>query len=97
MKSGKEDESKAGADTQEPKAATEQEPAADEPKEAKEADESNQEEGGAADFGALISSEVKDLKDTKRRPFVGHETGIKTCLFLHMPLVSSTSPTPNQV
>ena len=49
------------------------------------------------DFSALISSEVKDLKDKKKQPFVGHDTGIKTCLFVHMPLVSKDTPGPNEV
>lgn len=96
-KRGQDDPSKAGADTQATTAAADQEPAAEESNQGKEANDSKQEEGGAADFSALICSEVKDLKDSKKRPFVAHETGIKTCLFLHMPLVSSTSPTPNQV
>lgn len=56
------------------------------------------EEGSApADFSSLISSEVKNLKDKKKRPFVGHDTGIKTCLFIHMPLVSESTPGPNEV
>eukprot|EP00892_Ulva_mutabilis_P004902 jgi/Ulvmu1/2784/UM140_0014.1 len=53
--------------------------------------------GDALDFGQLISSEVKDLKDKKKRPFVVHDTGIKTCMFLGMPLVSEATPGPCEV
>ena len=60
--------------------------------------EADEEPGSAhEDFSALISSEVKDLKDKRKQPFVGYDTGIKTCLFVHMPLVSESTPGPNEV
>jgi hypothetical protein len=55
------------------------------------------ESSAPADFGALISNEVKDLKDAKKRPFVAHDTGIKTCMFVLMPLVSENTPGPCEV
>lgn len=53
--------------------------------------------GDALDFSKMISSEVKDLKDVKKQPFVVHDTGVKTCMFVGMPLVSESTPGPCEV
>lgn len=53
--------------------------------------------GDALDFSKMISSEVKDLKDVKKQPFVVHDTGIKTCMFIGMPLVGADMPGPCEV
>jgi hypothetical protein len=50
-----------------------------------------------ANFDKLISDEVKGLKDSKKRPFLPHDTGLRTCLFMHMPLVSPSTPGPREV
>lgn len=56
-----------------------------------------QEQGDALDFSKMISSEVKDLKDIKKQPFVVHDTGVKTCMFVGMPLVAEDKPGPCEV
>lgn len=53
--------------------------------------------GDALDFSKMISSEVKDLKDVKKQPFVVHDTGVKTCMFVGMPLAAEDKPGPCEV
>ena len=53
--------------------------------------------GDALNFSKMISSEVKDLKDVKKQPFVVHDTGIKTCMFIGMPLAGADMPGPCEV
>jgi hypothetical protein len=84
-------------DVQQKQAAIEPAAGGNDPTEPNAREGNDQESSDPANFSALISSEVKDLKDSKKRPFVPHETGIKTCMFLHMPLVSEHTPSPTQV